>query len=90
MNVFTPSQVLLKTALADVSSLTGDTEKTNVLFDEGAQRSFITENLAQKLNLKPHRTEKITIAGFGENNQSVRHLKSENILLYTDDGKIWK
>jgi hypothetical protein len=50
-------------------------------------RSFITEQLAQKLNLYPQNTEKITIAGFGEHNYSVRNLKSDNVLLYTDDGK---
>ena len=87
VNVFTPSQVLLKTAVADVSAKNGIISSANILLDEGAQRSFITEQLAQKLNLCSQNTEKITIAGFGEHNHSVRNLKSDNVLLYTDDGK---
>ena len=57
--------VLLKTAVAPVSfrALTTD---ANILFDEGAQRSFISRNLANKLELKPTGTETISLSGFGD------------------------
>lgn len=37
---------------------------TNILFDEGSQRWFITEELAENLNLKNTGTETLTIAAF--------------------------
>lgn len=40
--------VLLKTAIAQICSYIVSLE-TNILFDEGAQRPFITEELAEKL-----------------------------------------
>ena len=49
------SNVLLKTAVAPVWS--GDfCMDTNILFDEGAQRSFVTDDLANKLNLRKRRS----------------------------------
>ena len=46
-----PSQTsLLKTAIAPVRSDSTAIE-TNILFDEGAQRTFISQSLASKLNL---------------------------------------
>jgi len=49
---------LLKTAIADVSSYTTTTEG-HILFDEGAQRSFVTQQLASELQLKPSGVETI-------------------------------
>ncbi|VDI70021.1 Hypothetical predicted protein [Mytilus galloprovincialis] len=37
----------------------------NILLDEGDQRSFITDGLAEQLELKPKGTEAISIFGFG-------------------------
>ncbi|VDI82634.1 Hypothetical predicted protein [Mytilus galloprovincialis] len=47
------AQVLLKTAI--VSSDKTHFSQANTLFDEGAQHSFITKNMAGKVNLKPVR-----------------------------------
>ena len=60
-----PPNILLKTAIAPVSfrALTTD---ANILFDEGAQRSFISRNLANKLELIPTGTETISLLGFGD------------------------
>ncbi|KAH3770191.1 hypothetical protein DPMN_171474 [Dreissena polymorpha] len=52
--------VLLKTAQATVSSYFNDAE-ANILFDEGAQRSFITKELAEKLNIVPESTVEMSI-----------------------------
>ena len=45
------NNVLLKTAVAMVTSGSNSAE-ANILFDEGAQRSFITRDLADKLNIQ--------------------------------------
>ena len=37
----------------------------NILFDEGTQRSFISQQLADVLQLSPSRQEDITLAPFG-------------------------
>jgi len=38
---------------------------TNILFDEGAQRSFVTEALATQLGANPHHAENLSISSFG-------------------------
>ena len=79
------SNVLLKTAVANVSSGKQISE-ANILLDEGAQRSFITESLAGKLGLNTTGTEVVHLSGFGEQNRQVRHLKTAVIYLHTDQG----
>ena len=37
----------------------------NILFDEGAQRSFISQDMVAKLNLQPTNMESISLASFG-------------------------
>ena len=77
------STVLLKTAAAPVWS--DDISKySNILFDEGAQRSFVTEDLAKKLNLRTESTEIIQLASFGDNGNNVRHLGRSRILIETE------
>ena len=58
------SVCLLKTAIADIS---GDstTIEGPILFDEGAQRSFITQELANLLQLTSIQHELITASSFG-------------------------
>jgi hypothetical protein len=56
------------------------------LFDEGAQRSFITEELAEKLQLSRSHTEIIHLTSFGDSSQSVRHMSSGTVYLVTDAG----
>ena len=55
---------LLKTAVATITSSHVETE-ANILFDEGSQRSFLTQELADSLSLKPHKKENISLAAFG-------------------------
>ncbi|XP_071138800.1 uncharacterized protein [Mytilus edulis] len=60
---------------------------SNILLDEGAQNSFITEDLAKKLEIES--TEKIAlkISGFGGNEGQVRHLDKANIAIETVDNQ---
>lgn len=55
--------VFLKTAIFYVKSQGGDV-KVNSLFDEGAQRSWITRNLAKKLGLRIKSKDLLKISGF--------------------------
>ena len=57
-SVLCNSVCLLKTAVAKVVSDVGSAT-ANVLFDEGAQRSFISKELANTLKLTPCRSEHI-------------------------------
>jgi len=59
------SACLLKTAIADVSA-NSTTVDGHILFDEGTQRSFITQELADTLQIQPVRYELITMSSFGE------------------------
>ena len=42
-------------------------------FDEGSQRSFITQDLASSLALQPYQRENINISSFGANRHWNRH-----------------
>ncbi|XP_006812892.1 uncharacterized protein LOC102807089 [Saccoglossus kowalevskii] len=60
-NNYDNQPVLLKTVVTEIST---DTQSLTavLLFDEGATRTFITEDLAQKLNVKPSGSELIQLA----------------------------
>ncbi|XP_053389052.1 uncharacterized protein LOC128552074 [Mercenaria mercenaria] len=76
--------ILLKTAVAQVCTSSVSIE-TNILFDEGAQRSFITEVLAEKLHLPHTGSEVVHLASFGDTSQRVRNMTKGTISLITDD-----
>ena len=69
----TSSISLLKTAIALISA-EGLQLQGNILFDEGSQCSFITEDTAKQLHLKPTNTEHIAVAPFGAEYTSAQHL----------------
>ncbi|XP_045157295.2 uncharacterized protein LOC123523710 [Mercenaria mercenaria] len=76
--------VLLKTAVAKVTS-DGNCTDANILFDEGAQRSFITEELADKLQLSRSGTEVVQLAAFGSSSMKVSHKNKATVYLLTDN-----
>ncbi|XP_045198527.1 uncharacterized protein LOC123552846 [Mercenaria mercenaria] len=76
--------VLLKTAVAKVTS-DGNCTDANLLFDEGAQRSFITEELADKLQLSRSGTEVVQLAAFGSSSMKVSHKNKATVYLLTDN-----
>ena len=61
----------------------------NILLDEGAQRSFISENAVRKLgvNLNECQTEQINLSSFGDENSHVRNVSLVNVQLELIDGK---
>ena len=59
--------VLLQTAQAVASDDTGKRSvNVRILFDTGSQRSYVTDALVRRLNLKPLRKEKLQLNTFGE------------------------
>ena len=79
------SVCLLKTAIADVSSGT-TTVEGHILFDEGAQCSFITQDLADELQLQPTSHENISISSFGAQVSTVKRLAVAPIFVHTLNG----
>ncbi|XP_071176440.1 uncharacterized protein [Mytilus edulis] len=71
------SNVLLKTAVAPVGG--NRYVDTHILFDEGAQRSFVTEELASKIDLEILGTETIHLSAFESTDSKVRHLSRARV-----------
>jgi len=78
--------VLLKTAVARVAA--GSTTVVNILLDEGAQRSFITQSTADAINLTANRRENIQISAFGGLSGSVRSLQVADFKIQTATGDL--
>ena len=74
---------LLKTALAPVI-MDNTRAEANILLEEGAQRSFVTQGLANRLGWTPVRKEMISLSAFGEETPTNRRLEVVN--LKTDYG----
>ncbi|XP_053388631.1 uncharacterized protein LOC128551742 [Mercenaria mercenaria] len=79
--------VLLKTATATVSSGSINAA-ANILLDEGAQRSFITEDLANQLKLTRQRPETISLSTFGNHDNRLMHLDTATVHIVTDEREL--
>lgn len=69
--------VLLQTATSDIFGAScHNSVKTRLLFDTGSQRSYITNELKERLNLKCVRKENVVIKTFGDlNNTEIKRLE---------------
>lgn len=85
LSTFHTSVCLLKTAIANVPSGT-TTIEGHILFDEGAQRSFITQDLADELQLQPTGHENISISSFGAQVSTIKSLAVAPIFVHTLNG----
>lgn len=74
---------VLKTAIATVMSTVQLHLDANILIDEGAQRSFITTDLANQHGVVPHQTEEIALSAFGAQTSAVRHLPLATVYILT-------
>ena len=82
LSAISTSVCLLKTAIANVSA--GQTTmEGHILFDEGAQRSFITQELADQLQLRPINYEHISVSSFGEQVSASKRLGVPSISIET-------
>ena len=77
-------EVLLKTAVAKVTSGIY-TVNANILFDKRAQRSFVTRDLANKLQLQTSGTEEVQLAAFDSSSKKVSHIDTATIYLMTNN-----
>ena len=84
---FNNTMCLLKTAVATVTSLNSETE-VNILFDEGSQRSFLTQDMADVLSLKPHHKEDISLSSFGSKHSLNKKMGVGQIYVKTKSGEL--
>ncbi|KAH3692378.1 hypothetical protein DPMN_194828 [Dreissena polymorpha] len=83
------SGVLLKTAtIATVCIKETVAVDAAILFDEGSQEYFITQQQTDQLHLQVDGTEMLNIASFGGNTTRVRHVDRSTIYVKTDDNEI--
>ncbi|XP_074653599.1 uncharacterized protein LOC141907756 [Tubulanus polymorphus] len=83
--MFTSSNnsILLKTAVVSVfvPSVENSCASANLVFDDGSQRSFISQDLATSLDLKPIRREIIELSGFGAETSECRAMDVVNLAI---------
>ena len=83
----TNSGVILQTATA--SAISEDGSKTTcvrILFDNGSQRSYVSENLKYKLGLKSKGTETLNLNTFGEQKFQKQRCELLKLKLRASDG----
>ena len=85
-NAFLPDKgVLLKTAIATVTLVSHMQAEANILFDEGAQKSFITEHLAGDLELTNEATETIYLSSFGSTRNKLQQVGVATVHVIADN-----
>ena len=78
---------LLKTAVAPV--VNGHTRiHANILFDEGAQRTFISTQLAAKLQVTPMTTTQVALSSFGADSKSLQTMDVANVQIEILNGEL--
>ena len=78
---------LLKTAIAPV--VNGHMRmNANILFDEGAQRSFMSVQLATELQVKPTSSTQVALSSFGAESQSLQTLDVATVQVETLAGEL--
>ena len=81
----TKGQVILQTATALATNEDGSkSAKVKLLFDSGSQRSYITEGLKSRLNIKPKKTETLHLNTFGERSYRKQKCEVSPFLLRTN------
>ena len=78
---------LLKTTITTVINGSIQAE-ANILFDEGSQRPFLTEQLTHLLEVVPHNSEHISLTSFGSTKPVLRCLDNVIINLKTSTGDL--
>ena len=78
---------LLKTAVATISA-GGTYVESNILFDEGSQRSFLTKGLAECLQIQPHDSIELSLSTFGSGTSNTSKFDVATINLHSISGKL--
>ena len=79
-------QTILKTAINSLESRTASAT-SHILFDEGAQRSFIAQESANKLDLSPERSEALNLLVFGGSTTSVKQVDIATVYILSDSNE---
>ena len=79
-------QTILKTAITSLESRSASAT-AHILFDEGAQRSFITRELANKLDLSPERSETLNLSVFGGSTTTVKQVDIATVYIRSDSNE---
>lgn len=80
-------KVLMQTAKATISNLDSNIKQNlRIFFDTGSQRTFITEYLANKLNLDQSKNEELAIVTFGSDKARSVTTKVTNLIIELRDG----
>ena len=66
----------------------GTQAKANILFDEGLQRTFHTEELARELTLLPYRCEHINLSSFGSDKPLYKQMDAVLFKIRTITGEL--
>ena len=86
LSTFNKTVTLLKTAIANVGAQHTYC-KANILFDDGAQRSFFTKNLAAQLRLQPTEKEVINLSAFGAQPKPSQNFDSTIVYVKTNSNE---
>ena len=78
---------LLKTAVAPIVAA-NTRSQANILFDEGAQRSFISAEMANELQISPTSTTDIAMASFGTTSATIQKLGVTTVEVETESGEL--
>ena len=78
---------LLKTAVATIS-VEGTYVESNILLDEGSQRSFLAQGLADCLQVKPHDTVELSLSTFGTGTSRTSKFDVATINLHGISGQL--
>lgn len=78
---------LLKTAIATISAGNAYVE-SNILFDEGSQRSFLTKGLADCLQVQPHDTVELSLSTFATDTSRTGKFDVATINLHSISGHL--
>ena len=79
------TEILLKTAISPVW-YGNHSMSANILLDEGSQKSFISQDLANQLQVRSNGTATISLAAFGDSSHNIRHMEKATIHLETQNG----
>ena len=83
--------VLMQTAKGSIlNPINGMQETVRMLFDSGSQGTYITENLARKLNLKLGNKSKISLITFGSEKPQTLDTPSTDLNIELKEGSVLK
>lgn len=77
-------QTILKTAINSLESRTVSAASAHILFDEGAQRSFITQEVTNKFDLSHERSETLNLSVFWGSTTSVKQVDIVTVYIRSD------